>query len=415
MGGIVLNFKFNIIHSSKFNRNARLYLCAIVFYSIASGAFSMLQGIYIKLKIGEDFLGMLISSRTLAMALFAFPCALIVSRIGKRKALLLSELFIMFSIIMQGFFQANWLILFFALLQGCFDALLSVTGGPFLAENSEGNQRVKLFSVSFAVNTFSIMTGYYIFGQVVEGLSKNINLIQAYRLGIIASGFVGIIALGFIWFIKENQNTLENNKCVSLMDSISVFKEKGVLQFIIYNSLIGFGAGLVVPYFGVYLKFKINITTSQLGTIMSLSQIATGLGGLLTPIMANRFGKVNTIIICQIASIPFLLLIATPPSILIVSVAFFMRSALMNMTGPVINNISMELVSNEKRPVLSSILNLSSNFTRAISAVVAGFLMKNLANGYEIPYYITTCLYVIATVYFYRTFKSYNNSNTVNI
>ncbi len=406
-----MNFKLNIMHGRKFNRNARLYLLATIFYSIATGAFGMLQGIYIKLRIGEDFLGMLISSRTLAMALFAFPCALIVSRIGKKKALLISMFFILLSIVMQGFFLSNWLILAFALLQGCFDALLSVTGGPFLAENSEGDERVRLFSVSFAVNTFSVMSGYYIFGQVVEGLSRNINLVEAYRFGIIAAGFAGAAGIAFIWFIKEKQNFSQKQKNVTLMDSISVFREKGVLQFIIYNSLIGFGAGLVVPYFGVYLKFKINISTSQLGTIMSLSQVATGLGGLMTPVMAKKFGKVNTIIICQIASIPFLLLIATPPSIFIVSIAFFMRSALMNMTGPVVNNISMDLVDNEKRPVLSSILNLSANFTRAISAVVAGLLMKNLANGYEIPYYITTCLYIIATVYFYKTFRNYNNSS----
>ena len=403
-----MGFKFSAIHGKKFNKNAMLYLYAMVFYSIAAGAFGMLQGIYIKLKIGEDFLGMLISTKTLAMALFAFPCALIVNRIGKKKALFFSILFILFSITMQGYFQSSWLILTFGLMQGCFEALLSVTGGPFLAENSHGEERVRLFSVSFAVNTFSVMAGYYIFGQVVEDLSKSINIIQAYRYGIIVSGFVGIAALVFIALIRETPLLEENKKPITLKDSIAVFGEKGVLQFIIYNSLIGFGAGLVVPYFSVYLKFKINITTSQLGVIMSLSQVATGVGGLITPILANKFGKVNTIIMCQIASIPFLLLIATPSSIFIVSIAFFMRSALMNMSGPVISNISMELVENEKRSVLSSILNLSSSFTRAISAVSAGFMMKHFANGYEIPYYITTCLYVIATVYFYKTFKSYN-------
>jgi MFS family permease len=409
-----LSYKLPAIHGKKFNKNAMLYLYAMVFYSIAAGAFGMLQGIYIKLKIGEDFLGMLISTKTLAMALFAFPCALIVNRIGKKKALLFSMLFILLSITMQGYFQSSWIILTFGLMQGCFEALLSVTGGPFLAENSHSEERVKLFSVSFAVNTFSVMAGYYVFGQVVEDLSKSINIIQAYRYGIIASGFAGIAALVFIALIKETPLLEENKKSITLKDSIAVFGEKGVLEFIIYNSLIGFGAGLVVPYFSVYLKFKINITTSQLGVIMSLSQVATGIGGLITPILANKFGKVNTIIICQIASIPFLLLIATPSSISVVSIAFFMRSALMNMAGPVISNISMELVENEKRSVLSSILNLSSSFTRAISAVAAGFMMKHFANGYEIPYYITTCLYVVATVYFYKTFKSYNSKEAIS-
>lgn len=406
--------KWSSIRGMKFNKNAMMYLYAMVFYSISTGAFGMLQGIYIKLKIGEDFLGMLISSKTMAMALFAFPCALIVNRIGKKKALFVSILIILVSIAMQGYFQLRWLMLLFCIIQGCFEALLSVTGGPFLAENSNGDERVRLFSVSFAVNTFSVMAGYFLFGQVVEGLSINFDVVQAYRYGIIIAGFAGIVALVFIAFIKDLPEREEDKKGSTLKNSLLVFREKGVMQFIIYNSLIGFGAGSVVPYFGVYLKFKINISTSQLGTIMSLSQVSTGIGGLATPILAKKFGKVNAIIICQIASIPFLLLIATPPSILIVSIAFFMRSALMNMTGPIINNISMELVTNEKRAVLSSILNLASSFTRAISAVVAGFMMKNFANGYEIPYYITTCLYVIATVYFYITFKSYNNSKTIS-
>jgi MFS family permease len=339
----------------------------------------------------------------------------VVSRTGKRKALLFSMLVTSIAIILQGYFRYQWLILFFGIIQGTSDALLSVTGGPFLAENSRGDERIRLFSVSFAVNTFSVMAGYSIFGQVVERLNMNISVVQAYRYGIIGAGFTAILSLAFIFFIKDNANSEDGKNGVSLKDSISVFREKGVYQFIIYNSIIGFGAGLVVPYFNVYLKFKINISTNQLGTIMSLSQLATGIGGLITPILARRFGKVNTIIMCQIASIPFLLLIATPPSILIVSIAFFMRSALMNMAGPVINNISMDIVSNDKRSVLSSILNLASSFTRAISAVAAGFIMKNFSNGYEIPYYITTCLYVIATVYFYKTFKNFNSAKTLEI
>jgi MFS family permease len=342
------------------------------------------------------------------MAIAAFPCALVVSRIGKKKSLFVSMMAICLAIFFQGYFKSMWVIYGFAIFQGLFDALLSVTGGPFLMENSKGDQRIRLFSISFAVSTFSVMGGYYIFGQVIDNLNKKINLASSYRYGIIIASLVGILSLIFIALIGKENVEESKDKTVSLRDSIGVFKEKGVFQFIIYNSFIGFGAGLVVPYFNVYLKYKINITTNQLGTIMSLSHVATGVGGLITPFLAKKFGKVNTIIICQIASIPFLLLIATPPSILIVSIAFFMRSALMNMAGPVINNISMELVDSSRRSVLSSILNLSSSFCRAISAVVAGFIMKNFSNGYEIPYYITTVLYVLGTLYFYKTFKNFN-------
>lgn len=394
----------------RFSRNAKLYLFALAFYSITCGAFGMLQGIYIKeLKLGEDFLGFLMGSKTIAVAAAAFPCALIVNRLGKRKALFISMLLVPFTILFQGFFKNMWAIYFFGIVQGVFEALFGVTGSPFLMDNSHGEQRIKLFSYAFAANTFSMMIGYYLSGHIVQAFRGSFDVVSAYRYTIIISGVLGLIAVTFIMFMNKNSEMESKSDSVSLKQAVAVFKERGVYQFIIYNTLIGFGAGLVVPYFNVYLKYKINITDVQLGTIMSISQVATGMGGLMTPILARRFGKVKTVIMCQIASIPFLLLIATPPSILIVSVAFFMRSALMNMTGPVINNISMELVDSSRRSVLSSIFNLSSNLSRALSIMVAGFIMKNFTRGYEIPYYITTLLYIIGTVYFYKTFKNYDS------
>lgn len=393
-----------------FSKNAKLYLYAFVFYSIASGAFSMLQGIYIKeLKLGEDFLGLLMGSKTIAIAVAAFPCALVVNRLGKKRALFISSLIVPVSILLQGLFKNMWAIYFISIFQGIFEALLGVTGSPFLMDNSREDERITLFSFSFAANTFSMMLGYYLSGNIVEGFKKYFDIISSYRYTIMLSGIIGLVALIFIILMRKNSEKETKNESVSLKQAILVFKERGVYQFIIYNSLIGFGAGLVVPYFNVYLKYKISISDVQLGAIMSISQVATGIGGLLTPLLARRFGKVKTIIMCQIASIPFLLLIATPPSILLVSIAFFMRSALMNMTGPVINNISMELVDSSRRSVLSSILNLSANLSRALSIMAAGFIMKNFERGYEIPYYITTVLYIIATIYFYKTFKNFDS------
>lgn len=390
-----------------FSKNANLYLLAIIFFCISYGAFNMLQGIYIKeLKIGEDFLGVLISVKTFALAVSAFPCAIYMNRLGKRKAIFISVFIVTLTTILQGYFMNKWIILFFAIIQGVFSSLLAVTEGPFLMENSKDNLRIRLFSIVFAFNTFAMMIGQYAFGNIVEGLNKGINIISAYRYGIILCGLLGFISLIFIFFIKNVEDEKSHSQIISFRSSLSVINEKGVREFLIYNILVGLGAGLVVPYFNVFLKYKVNITTSQLGGIMSMSQIATGVGGLIVPSLARRFGKVNTVIICQVLSIPFLLLIATPPSIMIVSIAFFMRSALMNMAGPVIGNMSMELVESEKRSVLSSLSSLSSNFSRAISAAIGGFIMRHVPNGYEVPYYITAALYIAATIYFYKHFKN---------
>lgn len=406
-----MKLKFNIptikINKDKISKNAMIYLCAIAFFYVSSGAFSMLQGIYIKeLKIGEDFLGLVISMKILATAVFSIPDAILVNKIGKKKGLFLAMFFVSFASIVQGYYTSKWIILIFASFQGAASSLMSVSEGPFFMENSTEKNRLALFSFSFADNVFSTMIGYYVFGRVTGALGNSFSVINALRYAIIISGCIGFISCGFICALKKNKNSSisqDNKKFIK--NYINVVKQKYPSRFIIYNFIIGFGAGLVVPYFNVYLKVRINATTAQIGLIMALAQGAMGIGGLVTPFLAKKYGKIKTIIVCQLVSVPFLMLIAIPPSIYIVSTALFIRNALMNMTSPIIGNMTMELVEDYERSIFASINNISSSISRALSAIVAGYIMKNFSNGYEFPYFITAILYIIATVYFYEAFK----------
>lgn len=371
----------------------------------------MLQGIYIKeLNIGEGFLGIIISFRTIAIAAFSIPCAIIVNKYGKRKGIILAMFLIPILIILQGYFKDKWLILAFAILQGGANAFLAVSEGPFFMENSNEKNRLKLFSFSFADNVFSTMIGYFVFGNISDSLGQYFNVVNALRLSIIISGVFGLIACIFVFMIEECKENCAVVQKAFYKDMLMVIKKRDSLNFLIYNFIIGFGAGLVVPYFNVYLKYKVNITTEQIGIIMSLSQASMGIGGLITPILAQRFGKVNTIIMCQVASIPFLMLIAMPPSVVIVASAMFMRNGLMNMAGPIVGNMTMEMVKGSERSIFASVNNIAGNLSRGLSAVAAGFIMNNLANGYEIPYFITAVLYLIATIFFYRSFRSYKHT-----
>lgn len=319
------------------------------------------------------------------------------------------------TIIFQGYFEGKIFILIFSLIQGAFNALLAVTEAPFLMDNTKDEDtRVKAFSYLFSVSMFSTMIGFFIFGNIVEFLNRSLSYLQSLKFSLIISGLIALISVPFIFLIKDGE--CENcRRDLGIYEYTEILKSNRARSFLIYNFIIGFGAGLVVPYFNVYLKYKVNINNDTLGTIMALSQMAMGIGGLITPYMSKVFGKVRTIIICQIASIPFLMIIASPPSILFVAVAFVLRSSLMNMAGPVISNMSMELVEHEKRPYLSSLLNLSSSLSRGISAYFAGIIMSSFKHGYEIPYFITSILYIIATFYFYSVFSNKRGFKVYNL
>lgn len=403
------------IKSEKISRNALLYLYVIAFYYVSSGAFSMLQGIYIKeLNMGETFLGFILSLRILATALFSIPGAMIVNKLGKKKGILLGVLFVPITSLFQGCYENKVLILIFAALQGCAMAFIMVSEGPFFMENGTEKNRLKLFSYSFADNVFATMFGYFIFGHVSQRLNGLLGSVESLRYSIIACSLLGLASCIFAFMIKENRVEAHGDEDYFFRKTINIIKQKNPTKFVIYNFIIGFGAGLVVPYFNVYLKYKVNATTEQIGIIMSLAQAAMGMGGLITPFMAQKYGRVKTIIICQMVSIPFLMIIAMPPSIVIVSIAMFIRNALMNMSGPIVNNMAMELVKSDERPIFASINNISVNLSRALSAVIAGIIMNHLSNGYEIPYFITAIMYLIATLYFYKSFKNFGRSKLLN-
>ena len=211
----------------KISRNATLYLCMIAFYYISSGAFSMLQGIYIKeMNMGETFLGSILSLRILATALFSIPGAMIVNKWGKKKGILLGVLFVPITALLQGYFENKWLMLMFAALQGCAMAFIMVAEGPFFMENGTQKNRLKLFSYSFADNVFATMFGYFIFGHVSGKLNRFLGSVESLRYSIIACSLLGLIACIFGFMIKETNAGVYNDTANFYKETLSIIKQK---------------------------------------------------------------------------------------------------------------------------------------------------------------------------------------------
>ena len=161
---------------------------------------------------------------------------------------------------------------------------------------------------------------------------------------------------------------------------------------------------MIVPFFSMYLKFTLETSDGVVGTIMAISQVGTVIGGLIVPPLAKKIGRVNTVLACQLLSIPFLISISFPQGIIIITISFFFRSSLMNMAGPVIGSLAMDIVDDETRTYMSSMVSLINNLFRSIGIYIGGYLM--FAYNYNTPYYWTILCYLIGTVILYNVFKN---------
>jgi MFS family permease len=166
--------------------------------------------------------------------------------------------------------------------------------------------------------------------------------------------------------------------------------------------LIGVGAGMVVPFFNVYFYDVLKASTGEIGLIFSAGQIVMVAGLLIIPMLVGRFGKVRTIALAQVLSIPFLILIALTTNIFFAAIGYIMRMTLMNMANPAVSSFNMEIVAEQERATVSSLTQMGWYLLYALSTFFSGITMSQ--GNYLLPFMITCVVYFIAAVAYYVFF-----------
>lgn len=387
----------------KLSKNIKLFLTINLIASFAMGIFNMFVGIYLK-EIGyqEQFVGNILSINTFAIAVASILSAYLIERIGRKKSFSIGFICIAIGSSFIVIVNSPVLIIIMAIINGFGMSMKITAEGMYILENTSEKERVSVFSTNFIISNAGMMSASFLGGIMSSHLDNYFTSSDAIKYVFLMSAILSIIALVPIYFMKEPQNLEPRSLKDCVKGYISIFN-KTVANFMIYQFLIGVGAGIIVPFFSVYLKYSMSIEDSIVGTILSISQFGCIIGGMVIPFMSVKFGKVRSVILCQLLSIPFLLSIAFQQGIIIITIAFFMRNGLMNMAMPLIQNLSMDLVDEKERTNMSSLISLSSNISRAIGIAIGGFLMENIS--YTVPYYFTVAFYLIAVILFSYIYK----------
>lgn len=394
------------------NKNIHLFLSINLVASFCMGIFNMFIGIYLKESgYQESFVGTILSINTFSIAIASIPSAYLIEKIGRKKSFTLGFIFISIGSIFIIVFKNTYLITFMAIIYGFGLSIKTTAEGMYITENTHEEERVNVFSTNFIIANIGMMMASFLGGVASSYISGYYSPSQSISIIFIASSIIALCALLPIHFMEEREDLEPRNLKDCIKGYVNIFNKK-VIVFMIYNSIIGCGAGMVVPFFSVYLKYSMDLSDSLVGSILSISQVGCILGGIIIPIIANKLGKPRAVILSQVLSIPFLISIAFPQGILLLSISFFMRNGLMNMAMPIIQNLSMELVDEHDRTNLSSVMSLSSHISRAIGIGIGGFIMENVS--YNTPYCFTIMLYVIGIVMFSYIYKKevFQNQST---
>jgi MFS family permease len=390
-----------------FQPNARLYLFNTILVGLAYGVFRLLFNFYIlSLDFDEAFLGRLLTISSAMSLAGALPAGYISDRIGRKPSLLLANLMLTASVLGMVLWRSPDGLYTMNLLTGFAQSLMGVTMGPFLMESSGEEERTYLFSFNMGLQTTAGFFGNWVGGRLPAWFGATYHVAPtsttAYGWAIASvAGFSLFAALPIVLLRRKHTPRQEGE------DAISPFqfarKNPILLAKLVSPMLItSLGAGLLMPFINIFFRSIHQRSDASIGSLFAWGSLAMGIGLLIAPPLADRWGKIRIVVGCQALSIPFLALLGFSPWYGLSAIAYLARLALMNMSLPVYDTFVMEHAEPEARGTVASLVSMSWNFGWVFSPSISGLLQVHY--GFDPIFLGTISAYIIAISLYWRFF-----------
>ncbi len=386
------------------SRNARLYLAGIFLVWLNFQVFMLLFNLYLK-ELGylESDIGLINSSRAIGMSVMALPAAWVISRIRLKPILLIGCLLLAVFSFAMSTYSSFFIIFSFSVLSGAMLAAIRVAAGPFFMRNSTRKERTLLFSAAFAVHVLAGMAASGGAGEMVTVFEALLgDIILSYRYTLYVGIAISLLAFVPLAMIKAADPSAEENR----MDlSMRQLKERGgfYIKITLANFLIGLGAGLVIPFLNLYFQDRFGLTADKIGWLFVCVTGSMFFGAMIGPILTKKFGLVRTVVMTQLVSLPFMLVLSYSYVLPFVVAAFIVRGGLMNLGIPIVSNFALELCRKNEQGLVNAFLMLSWTSSWMVSTLVGGVMIEKY--GYTVTINTTIALYVVSTLIYYWFFR----------
>lgn len=389
-----------------FRPNARKYLISIMIFGAGFGVHRILFNFFLQsLGYDETLMGLLSTVSSLTVLISALPMGYLADSLGRKLSLILSGLVIGVSMLAMVLFPTVPMLIAMNILMGVGSSLGSVTSGPFLMENSGEVERTYLFSISSGLRMAAFSVGDWVGGYLPTWFSGIFDISPisstAYAWSIGVAAVLVILAVLPRLLLKRNLLPFDER---SIFAPLSYAKEHpGTLSKLLLPMFItSIGAGLIMPFMNIFFSKVHNQPDPVIGTMFAWGSLAMGVGLILAPALADRFGKIKVVVFTQALSIPFLVMLGFSPLFGFSALAYYIRLTLMNMSSPVYQTFVMEQVDSESRAMVASLNSMVHSFGRAFSPIISGWLQVRF--GFGPPFLGTITLYIAAVVMYYFFF-----------
>ena len=417
-----------------FTRNARIFIASAFLSSAAFGLFFVNFNLYLAAR-GFDpaTIGLVATTAGLSIAAAAVPAAILANRIGRRLTMILGAMAVILALI--GFLALESLTAIFGLtvLYGTGQQLLSVPVSPFLAENSRPDQRNEVFALHAATVNFAQVVVGLSAGALVGALAISAGGVQDqvatfHVLLVLMLALIGGASL-LLSRLASDRHAIATAPSLAPAGSttpeglaptyaaprlrarlsrigIHVGDTRLFLKLVMPGFLIAVGAGQVLPFLNLYIVGRFGLDISTTNAVFAVSALGTMIAILIQPLIAKRYGKIQSVVLVQGASIPFIVVLGFAPWIGLVIVGMTVRNALMNAANPIFGAFVMERVKPLERATLAATMSMSWSIGWAVGGIYYSTVQGSLgfARGYDVNFLTIIALYSTATTLYWLWF-----------
>jgi predicted MFS family arabinose efflux permease len=375
-----------------------LFLVGTFFLGMGFSGFMLLFNLYLK-EIGfpESNIGNIISATTLGMVIMAIPASFLLRRFAIKPILLLSTPVAVFSYFIQVTSVQYGTIIASGFAAGMAAVFSRVAAAPFFMRNSTPQERPYLFSMQFALMLFAGVIGNTLSG-FLPGIIESAGLVSyvTYRYTLLIFSVLVLAAVIPFSLIKQ--------KPPRYTTRFKIRSSRTIANLFLPNLIVGIGAGLSIPFMNLYFSDVFKTPAYMIGIFYSLQQVLMIMGLLVAPVIAERIGKIRTVVASQVISIPFLIILGTTHYLTLAVLSFLARAAFMNMAQPLYINFAMEKVHHEDQPLTNALLTIAFTAGWGASANFGGYLIEHFS--YTQPFIATSIFYLISTAITFYLFRN---------
>ncbi|MEP7378800.1 MAG: MFS transporter [Chloroflexota bacterium] len=411
-----------------FSRSARIYISGSFLSSAALGLFFVNFNLYLAARgFDPSTIGLVATTSGLSIAAAAIPASILANRLGRRNTMLLGAATVMLAFI--GFLTLDALAAIFVVtvIYGTGQQLMQIPASPFLTENSKPDQRNEVFALNGAMFNLSQVIAGLSAGAIVglflgSGSSDQVASFHLLLVGMLV--LIGGTALLLILIGDDrrrpglaetgvvppepNQPPVAASGMRARLSRIGIHMSEPrlFLKLVAPGFLVAIGAGQVLPFLNLYIVGRFGLDLSTTNAVFAVSALGTMIAILIQPVIARRYGKIQSVVLVQAASIPFITVLGFAPWIPLVIVGMTVRNALMNAANPVFSAYVMERVKPLERATITATQSLVWSLGWAVGGIYYSTVQATFgfARGYDINFLTIIVFYSTATALYFLWF-----------